>query len=191
MKGETGLGIDSNRLVHRAISISGNRDQYFNDLIRKFKETYPGLKIIYANNTMGARLDPEHPQPDFVIVVKGVLMSKDPKKPNRDVIIVDAPMMFTDRSIAGWTIAVESGNMKGYFDYMLDKALRIDLKRFNEYIEHMALLSLDPNNALYWKKIENTEAFTSNIAELYARYSKNKPTKLQDQRGYKQSPASK
>lgn len=188
MKDETGLNLNSDRLIRRAIAIAPNRDQYFNDMIRKFKEKFPGLKIIYANDTMGAHLNIEHPTQDFLLICKGVLTSTDPKNPPKQIILLDAPMIFTDRSIAGWTLAVEEGNMDGYFSYMLDKALRIDLNKFYEYIQYMAMLSLDPADPLYWKRIENTDKLMKELEELYARYSTKKPTKLQDKRGYRAKP---
>ena len=83
---ETGLGLDSNRLISLAISISPDRDRYFNDMIRKFREKFPGLKLIYANDRMGAQLNPEHPQPDFVIIAKGNLVSNDPRLPPKSII---------------------------------------------------------------------------------------------------------
>lgn len=186
---EKGLGLDSKRLVTRAIAISPNRDQYFMDIIKKFKEKFPLLKIIYANNMMGARLDPQKPNADFVLVIQGKIVSKDPRLKPRDIIIVDSPMIFTERSIAGWTMAVEQGNMDGYFAYMFDKALRIDIRRFYEYIEHYCLLSLDPANPLYWKKPENTDALVKDLEELHARYTKKSDnTVLSSKRGYTPTP---
>lgn len=182
---ETGLGIDSNKLISRALSILPDRDRYFNDLIVKFKEKFPGLKLLYANNMTGARLDPERPNPDFVLICKGTLVSKDRRLPPKPIILMDMPMIFTDRSIAGWTIAVESGNMKGYFEYMLDKALRIDENKFYEFIQYMALLSLDPNDRLYWRKIENADTLIKDLEELYARYNKKGvSSRITDKRGY-------
>lgn len=181
---ETGLGIEPARLISRGLGILPHRTEYFLDMIRKFKERYPGLKIIYANCTTGSKIDPAKPNPDFILIAKGRLVSDDPKNRPIDIVIVDAPLVFTDRSIAGWTISVENGNMAGYFDYMLDKALRIDEKRFGEYIVHMALLSLDPASPRYWKRPENTKALASELEELYARYTTQKPTKLKDKAGY-------
>lgn len=181
---ETGLGIDPSRLISRGLGILPHRTEYFLDMLRKFKERYPGLKIIYANCTTGDRIDTTKPNPDFILIAKGRLVSDDPKNRPIDVVVVDAPMVFTDRSIAGWTISVENGNMDGYFNYMLDKALRIDERRFKEYIVHMALLSLDPEDELYWKRPENTKKFASELSELYARYTTQKPTKLRDKAGY-------
>ena len=185
---ETGLGIDPNRLVSRGLGILPKRSEYFMDMIHKFKEKYPGLKIIYANCTTGDHIDSAKPNPDFILVVKGKLVSNDPQKRPINVIMVDAPMVFTERSIAGWTIAVEQGNMNGYFEYMLDKALRIDERRFGEYIVHMALLSLDPTSPRYWKRPENTKALSTELGELYARYTTQKPTKLKDTAGYGKRP---
>jgi hypothetical protein len=188
MKDEVGLKLNSDALIRRALTISANRDQYFNDMIRKFKQKFPGLKIIYANDTMGAKLDPDHPNQDFILICKGKLVSKDPRRPPKSIVILDAPLIFTERSIAGWTMAVEQGNMDGYFSYMLDKALRIDESKFYEYITHMALLSTDPNDALYWKRIENTKKLTDELSELYSRYTPKKPTALKDKRGYQTPP---
>lgn len=181
---EKGLGIDSKKLIQRAFAIAPDRDRYFNDIIRKFRESFPGLKLLYANNRMGAQINPEHPQPDFLFIAKGKLVSKDPRLPSKNIVIVDAPLVFTDRSIAGWTIAVENGNMKGYFSYMLDKALRIDEDKFYEYIVYMARLSLDKDNPLYWKSVENEDKLVSELGELYARYNKRGPNRIGDARGY-------
>lgn len=181
---ETGLCLDSNRLISLAISISPDRDRYFNDMIRKFREKFPGLKLIYANDRMGAQLNPEHPQPDFVLIAKGNLVSNDPRLPPKSIILMDAPLVFTERSIAGWIMCVEAGNMQGYFQYMLDKALRIDESKFYEYIVHMAQLSTDPEDPLFWKKPENEKKLTDELSELYARYNTRKSTKMQDTKGY-------
>lgn len=181
---ETGLGIDSNRLMGRTFAILENRDRYFLDLVNQIKKRYPGLKIIYANNTMGQQLDPSRPNPDFIIIMKGQLVSKDPRLPPKSIIIMDAPMIFSDRSLAGWTIAVEEGNIEGYFAYMFDKALRLDEGRFYEFIQHMALLSLKPDDPLYWKRIENTDALVKDLEELYARYTKRNARRIDDKRGF-------
>lgn len=182
---ETGLGIDSNKLIARTFSILPDRDRYFNDLIKQFKLKFPGLKLIYANNIMGSTLDPSRPNPDFVLIAKGTLVSSDKRLPPKSIIIMDAPMIFTDRSLAGWTISVENGNMKGYFDYMLDKALRIDEFKFYEFIRYMCLLSLDPKDDLYWKRAENTNILIKDLEELYARYTKRGPgNRITDKRGF-------
>lgn len=182
---DKGLGIPSDRLLKRTFAIVNDRDRYFNDMIRKFKEKYsPALKIIYANNTMGAQLNPNSPTPDFVIVIKGTLVSKKKTLPPRPIIMVDIPMIFSDRSLAGWTISVEQGRMDEYFQYMLDDALRIDESKFYEYITHMALLSTDPEDPRYWKRIENTPGLTKDLEELYARYNRKGKTKLDQERGY-------
>ena len=182
---EKGLGLDSKKLVSRAIAISPNRDQYFMDIITQIKKKYPKLRILYANNTMGARIDPDRPNPDFVLIMQGKLTSRNPLLKPRDVIIMDAPMIFTERSIAGWTMAVEQGNLEGYFAYMFDKALRIDVKRFYEFVEHYCSLSLDPTHPRYWKKIENTNALIKDLEELHARYTKKQENAvLNNKRGY-------
>lgn len=179
---EKGLGIDHDRLIKRTFAILPDRDRYFNDLIQQFKKKYPQMKIVYANNMMGARMDPSRPNPDFIIIAKYTV--DQPGRRPINVMMVDAPMLFTDRALAGWTISVESGNLNGYFDYMMEKALRIDQTKFYEYIQHMALLSLDPQNELYWKKIENADRLVKDLSELYARYNKKTGNKMQDARGY-------
>lgn len=187
---ETGLGINSDKLIARTFAIIQDRDRYFNDLINQIRKRYPALKILYANNMMGAKLDADRPNPDFVIIMKGELVSKDPSLPKKPIILLDMPMIFTDRALAGWTISVENNNIKGYFDYMLDKCLRIDESKFYEFIQYMALLSLDPKSDRYWKKAENTEALIKDLEELYVRYRKKSSSALQDKRGYQTSPNS-
>ena len=184
MTKEKGLGIPPDRLVRRAIGISPDRDQYFNDIIRKFKEKFPSLKIIYANDRMGAVINQNKPSPDFVLIATGQLISSDPSLPPKNIVIMDAPMVFTERSIAGWTIAVEEGMMDNYFQYMLDKALRIDTSKFYEFIEFMAKLSRDPNDPRYWKRPENEDKLTTELMELYARYTRKGDHKMSDMKGY-------
>ena len=185
---ETGLGINSDKLIARTFAIIQDRDRYFNDLINQIRKRYPALKILYANNMMGAKLDADRPNPDFVIIMKGELVSKDPSLPKKPIILLDMPMIFTDRALAGWTISVENNNIKGYFDYMLDKCLRIDESKFYEFIQYMALLSLDPKSDRYWKKAENTEALIKDLEELYVRYINKSSSVLQDKRGYNPNP---
>ena len=181
---ETGLGLDQQKLMARTFAILEDRDRYFLDLIGQIRKRFPGLKIIYANNITGQQLDPGRPNPDFVIIMRGELVSKNPKLPKKKIIIMDAPTIFSDRSLAGWTLAVENNNIKGYFDYMLDKALRIDESKFYEFIVNMAMLSLDPKNELYWKKVENTDKLIHDLEELYARYNKKGSTRMTDKRGF-------
>lgn len=180
---EKGLGLDQTKLTRRAMAILEDRDTYFNDIITKIREKMPALKIIYANNMTGAKLNPDHPSPDFLLIMSGVMTSSDPKNPDRHVIIIDAPPVFTERSIAGWTMAVEAGNMQGYFDYMLEKALRIDRRKFHEYITVMCNLSLDPESELYWKRPENTDKLVKELMELYLRY--NTPGERQKMNAYR------
>lgn len=170
MQIDKGLGIEKDKIVKRAIAISPDRDKYFSDIIRKIKEKFAGIKILYANNIMGAKINPEHPNVDFIIIMKGTLVSKDPRAPKKEVVLIDTPYIFSDRSIAGWTIAVERGMMDQYFAYMFDRCVRISPTRFDEYIQFMCLLSLDKDNPLYWKKPENAEKLIRDIEELSVRY---------------------
>lgn len=181
---ENGLNIDSDRLIRRALAILPNRNKYFMDLVNTIKKKYPALQIIYASNLTGQAINPERPVPDFVIVIKGNMVSKDPQKPSKSIILVDCPLIFTERSIAGWTIAVEEGNMEGYLQYMLDKMLRIDETRFYEYLTHMALLTLTPGDERYWKNPANAEKVAVELEELYTRYNKKSSTRMADARGY-------
>ena len=127
---EKGLGYTTDRLMQRAVGILYHRDQYFMDMINQFRKRYPALRILYANSQPGAVFDPDNPKPDFLMIVKGRMISKDPKMaPDRPIILIDAPVIFSDRSIAGWTLAVEDGNKDGYFQYMLDKMLRLPDQR--------------------------------------------------------------
>ena len=181
---EKGLNIDSNRLIRRALAILPERNRYFMDIINVIKKKYPALKLIYASNLTGQTLNPDRPVPDFVLVIKGNLVSPNPKEPDKSIILVDCPLIFTERSIAGWTIAVEEGNMDGYLKYMLDKALRIDESRFYEYITNMALLTLDKNDERYWKSPKNALKVATELEELYTRYNRKNSTRMTDARGY-------
>ena len=181
---EKGLNIDSDRLIRLALAILPERNRYFMDIINTIKKKYPALQIIYASNLTGQTLNPERPVPDFVLVIKGKLVSNNPKEPDKSIILIDCPLVFTERSIAGWTIAVEEGNLDGYLNYMLDKALRIDESRFYEYITHMALLTLDKNDPRYWKSPANAEKVATELEELYTRYNRKASTRMTDARGY-------
>lgn len=188
---EKGLGIDSDRLIRRALAILPERNRYFMDIINTIKKKYPALQIIYASNLTGQVLNPERPVPDFVLVIKGKLVSKNPRDPDKPIILVDCPLVFTERSIAGWTIAVEEGNLDGYLSYMLDKALRIDESRFYEYLTNMALLSLNKDNELYWKSPKNAEKVATELEELYTRYNRKTTNRMTDARGYTGADATK
>lgn len=183
---DTGLGLDKQKIKIRTFTILSERDRYFADLIDQMRKKYPTIKLIYANNTMGSKINADRPNPDFIIIAKATLVStdNDPRKPPKKIMLIDAPMLFSERSLAGWTLAVEEGNMQGYFDYMLEKAVRIDEDKFYEYIKYMALLSTDPNDELYWKKIENTDKLVTEIEELQARYAKRSANKMSEKRGY-------
>lgn len=185
---ETGLGFTQERLFSRTVGILDNRARYFMDMINQFKKKYPTLKILYANCASGATFNADHPRPDFLLIVRGIMVSKQRNQPDKPIIMIDAPLLFTDRAIAGWTLAVEEGNMDGYFDYMIDKMLRITEPRFIEYIIHMCLLSMDPENPLYWKRPENLDKLCKEIMELYARFAKKTSNKIQDVRGYGKNP---
>lgn len=181
---ETGLGLNSKEIIKRAIMISGNRDRYFMDIIKKFQEKYPGLRIIYANNMNGAQLNPDHPTEDFIIIVKARVVDRYKKLPPKDLILLDAPPLFTERSIAGWTLAVEQGKMDGYFQMFMDRCLRLELRKFYEFVEHYCILSLDPSSQLYWKKPENAPALTKDLERLYAQYRPRNASKIQQVRNY-------
>lgn len=181
---ESGLRLDQNELTRRTFGILEHRDQYFLDLVNQIRKRYPALKIIYANSTSGTRLNPDRPTPDFIIIMKGTLKSNRPGLPDKSIIMIEAPPIFTERTLAGWTLSVEKGNMDGYFAYMLDSALRIDESKFIEYLVHMCLLSLDPKNTMYWKKPENGEILAKEIMELYARYNNKGKSRIEAARGY-------
>ena len=180
---ETGLGLDHERLLRLAISISNDRDRYFQDLIRKFREHFSGIKLIYANDRTGAVLKEGHPMPDFMIVGKALKFG-DPKMPPQKMVVFDAPMIFSDRSIAGWIMAVEAGNMKGYFQYMNDKMVTMPESVFCQGIVEEAKLSLNKNDPLFWKRPENEETLAKNLSEWCAKHRKKGSTKMQDQQGY-------
>ena len=185
---ETGLGFTQDRLFSRTVGILDNRTRYFADMIDQFKKKYPSLKILYANCMSGATFDAGHPKPDFILITRGIMKSNQTNMPDRPIILIDAPLLFTDRAIAGWTLAVEEGNKDGYFQYMLDKMLRITEQRFIEYIIHMCLLSMNPEDPRYWKRPENLDKLCNEIMELYARFAKKTSNKIQDVRGYGKNP---
>ena len=181
---ETGLGLDSREIIKRTIAISGNRDRYFMDIIKMFQKKYPGPRIIYANNMNGAQLNPDHPTEDFIIIIKARVVDRNKKLPPKDLILLDAPPLFTERSIAGWTLAVEQGKMDGYFKLFMDRCLRLELRKFYEFLEGYCLLSLDPSSELYWKKPENAGTLTKDLERLYAQYRPRNSTKIQQVRNY-------
>lgn len=182
---EVGLGLDNQKLISRTLGILPHRDRYFMDMIKCLKIKYPGIRIVYANSTPGQTLNPEHPTPDFILILRATLVSNDPKLPSKKIIMFDMPLIFTDRSIAGWTLSVEAGNKDGYFQYMMDKMCRIPENRFVEYLNHMALLSLRPESELYWKDPKNQDTLVRELMELYSRYAKKEDgNKLKAVSGY-------
>lgn len=183
---EKGLGFNKNDLLHRAISIAPYRDKYFMDLITQYKKRYPGMKLIYANNTVGnhIKVNPYTPMADFILIFRVMTNPTNIKKP-RPFIILECPLQFSDRSISGWTMAVEDNNIDGYFSYMIDTATRLTEDKFQEYIEYITLLSLDKNDPRYWKLPNNSEAFTGKIMQLCAQYNPSKPgLKIQQTKDY-------
>lgn len=187
---EKGLDFTNEELIRRALAILPHRDQYFMDMLKQFKLKFPGVKVFYANTKPGQQLNPEHPTPDFIIILKGRLVSNDPRLPPKNIILFDIPMIFTDRSIAGWTLAVERGKKNAYFDYMMDKMCRIPENRFAEYLVHMAYLSLDKNEKRYWKNPENQDELIRELMELYMRFAKKNDhsKKIRDVSGYGATP---
>ena len=183
---DKGLEFNHRDVLTRSIAIAPSRDKYFMDLINQYKTRYPGMKLIYANNTTGNQVH-DKPTADFVLIFKVQAIPKPSSlaKVPKTFIMLECPLQFSDRSLAGWTMAVEQNNMDGYFQYMIDTAARLSWDRFQEYIEAIALLSLDKNSDLYWKKPENSEAFTSRIMQLCAQYNPSKPgSKIQQTKDY-------
>lgn len=162
------LGFTDKEIIPRALAISGKRNPYFQDLLNEYKKRFPGAKILYANNTTGARLKNE-PTADFVLIMQVMSVSNDRRLPDKPIIFVEAPLVFGERSIAGWTLAVEHGKIKEYFESVWELAPRLPQGRFYEYIESL-LLSNDKESPLYWRKPENTDTFCRGIMKLSSMY---------------------
>lgn len=162
------LGLTNKELVTRAISISGNRNPYFMDLLDQYKKRYPGAKIVYANNTTGAVVGSE-PTPDFILIMKVMSVSPDPRLPDKPLIFIEAPLIFGERSIAGWTLAVEHGKIEEYFDSVWQFAPRLEERRFYEYLESI-FLNTNKDSPLYWKSSNNTKMLVKGIMELSSMY---------------------
>lgn len=181
-----GLGFNHTDLLYRAISIAPYRDKYFMDLIDQYQKRYPGMKLIYANNTVGdhVKIKSYTPMADFILIFR-VMTNPTPTKKPSPFIILECPLQFSDRSLAGWTMAVEDNNMDGYFNFMIDTATRLTEEKFKEYIEYITLLSLDKDDPRYWKLSNNSESFTGKIMQLCAQYNPSKPgLKIQQSKDY-------
>lgn len=184
MATDVGLSLDQDEIIKRTMAIIPDRDRYFSDMISALRKKYTAIKLVYANNLPGKQLDPMNPTSDFVLIFTALMKSNKPNLPDVKLVLIDAPLVFSDRSIAGWTLAVENGKKEAYLEYLVNKSMRITNQKFEEYVEHMCLLSLDPNHHLFWKKPENTDKLMIRLMELCARYSPQSSTRLRDMRGY-------
>ena len=138
------------------------RPKFFMDLIQNYQSRYSNLKLIYAYlNT-----DPLVPI-DYVVI-----FSTRNVGDTADLIVYDAPLLYNDRSLPGYRYCKRLQIENDFFKEATNYMVTLPLVRFNEYINVMLNLSVEPNSELYWKKTEHSEKFIKGILDLSLRYNK-------------------
>lgn len=137
------------------------RKKLFLHLINEYNTRYPDLKIIYANLNHN---------PDIPIDYVLMFMSKD--ESNRDVLYIEVPYLYSDRTIPGYRYCVRNKLLDDFFQESVSLMTKISYDRFVEFVNVMLELSVVENSPLYWKNENNIEKFTNGLLELSARYAK-------------------
>ena len=139
-----------------------HRPKFFMDLINNYKERYPTLKLKYAYlNT-----DPKQPI-DYIVLFQTKNLDN-----TLDLMVFDSPMLYSDRSLPGYRFCKRTGIEDDFFKEAINSMVSISLIRFNEFINTMLNLSINPSDERYWRKPEFAESVSKGLLDLSLRYNK-------------------
>lgn len=136
------------------------RAKLFSKLLQDYAKYYPKYKLIYGvlNNKATATM-----AVDFMLIFEY-------KVGNNNVILIEAPFQYSDRTIPGYRYCLREGLIQDYFEEAGELMVRMPAYRFYEFLNLRLDLSDNPESEDYWKREEHAEKLTEGMVDLSVRF---------------------
>jgi hypothetical protein len=140
------------------------RKKAFKEIYLTYQKKYEhvGMKLLFAYlNT-----DPNKIV-DYIILYK----AKDDSG-TTDLILYDAVPAFSDRSTPGYVYCKRNNIADKFYEEGIESMVKMSKDKFDQFIELGLHLSLDKNDELYWKNLDNIEDLIRGLMDLSFQFNK-------------------
>lgn len=138
------------------------RAKLFNHLIKEYGKRFPDYKLIYGllNNNASPTM-----AIDFMLIFEYRVQ-------NKNVILIEIPFQYSDRTIPGYRYCLREGLINDYFEEAGELMVRLPAYRYYEYLNLRLNLSDNPDDPLYWRKKEHSEKLIEGLVDLSLRFTR-------------------
>ena len=136
------------------------REKLLIDLLNEYENRYDTLTLeyVYLNN------NPEKPL-DYIVLFK----TRNDNN-TMDLIVYDAPLIYSDRSIPGYRYCKREKMEKLFFEEAIGSMVILTEARFKEIIEVTIGLEYDNEGERHWKNAEYAEMIAAGLVDISLRY---------------------
>lgn len=136
------------------------RQQLFINLVENYKLFCPTINMIYAALNYNSEL-----KIDYLVVFETITEGKQ-------IILWDAPYIYTSRCIPAYRYVVQNNLHKEFFNSCAMHFSQIDIVKFIEFLNSdlCGNLSIDTKDPTYWKNPENANVLMKGMSELSLLY---------------------
>lgn len=141
-----------------------------NDRKRAFKEIYEGYVKRYNMNLLYAYLnfDVENAEKiDYCVIYK---VRNDEN--TGDLILFDSVVIYSDRCTPCFEYYKQTGNSDKFFQFGVEEMVTMDINKFYEFLVKYLDLSLNKEDANYWKGKEVAPDLVNGLLDLSLQYIK-------------------
>jgi hypothetical protein len=140
------------------------REALFLDLINVYQEKCQAMTLVYAYiNT-----DSSKPL-DYILLFRTRNTAN-----TTDLIVYDAPLLYSDRSIPGYRYCKRTGIVNTFIEEAVASMVRLSEYRFREFIELSTGLEYIDEGENSWMNAEYATIVADKLLELSTRYTGNK-----------------
>ena len=132
----------------------------FMRLVNEVKKRYKNqLKVIYAY--LIPNVDDFH---QFILVCRQT-QTDDKGKPV-ELYAFFPTVRFSPTCLESYSLYERDGKLDAYFEEFFREPITLDSPKFRAFVQYQCRLSLDRDNAKYWKAPANADALMKKVAEL-------------------------
>lgn len=144
----------------RMFILPSARQKLFINLVENYKVFCPNINMIYAALNFDSELKVE-----YLVIFEAIVKGKQ-------VVLWDAPYLFTNRAIPAYRYAVKTNQHQAYFTECMKNFKQIEKERFIEFLgsEYCGELTLDHDSEKYWRLPENAPSLIEGIVDLALLY---------------------
>lgn len=136
------------------------RQELFINLVENYKVFVPSLHMIYGALNYQSELKVEY------LVVFEVNID------GNDLIVWDAPFIYTNRALPAYRYAVRNNMHTAFFSECRSHLCRINRDKFFEFLKSSLSGNLtdDPNDSNYWKDPNNSHTLIKGLSDMSLLY---------------------